>query len=109
MITVFKLLLSASLITASSWLAGKNPRLAGWLMAMPLSSMIALLFAQAEFQENSRSVAFAKSIFFSVPLSLLFFVPFLFADKLKLGFGLLYGIGVFLLSLGYLIHRWILG
>ncbi|NDD91270.1 hypothetical protein EBZ37_04210 [bacterium] len=103
-----KLALSATVIASASWLAGKNPRLAGWIIALPISSMLALLFAQAEHRDPARSIAFAKSILVSVPLSLTFFVPFLFADRLKLGFLGLYLSGVALLSLSYLVQRWVL-
>jgi hypothetical protein len=108
MLPLLKLAIAASVITGSSWLVGKNPKLAGWIIALPISSMISLLFAQAEHRDTGKSVEFAKSILVSVPLSLLFFVPFVFAEKLKLGFGGLYGSGVVLLTLGYFIQRWVM-
>lgn len=108
MLPLLKLIVAAVVITSSSWLAGKNPKLAGWIIALPISSMIALLFAQAEHRDTGRSVEFARSILVSVPLSLLFFVPFLFADRLKLGFFGLYGSGVALLTFGYWVQRWVM-
>lgn len=108
MTQILKIAIAVLTITGSSWLAGRNPRLAGWIIALPISSMLALLFTQAEFQDESKTVAFAKSILISVPLSLLFFVPFLLADRLKLGFYGLYGSGLALLSVGYLFQRWLL-
>ena len=104
-----KLLISAGLISGSSWLMGKNPRLAGFLLALPISTLIALAFGQIEFSDTPRSVEFAKSVFAGVPLSLLFFVPFLFAGQLNWGFWGLYGSGVALLGVGYLIHSLVLG
>ena len=105
---VFKIALSAIIIAITSWIAGKNPRVAGWIIALPISSMLALLFAQAEHRDAEKSIAFAKSILISVPLSLTFFVPFLFADRLKIGFFGLYFLGVALLTGSYLIQRWLL-
>jgi hypothetical protein len=108
MLPLVKLLIAASVITGSSWLAGRNPKLAGWIIALPISSMIALLFAQAEHRDTGKSVEFARSILVSVPLSLVFFVPFLLADKLKFGFAGLYGSGVALLTIAYFVQRWVM-
>ena len=104
-----KLLISASVITGTSWLMGKSPKLAGFLLALPISTLIALAFGQLEFSDTQKSVEFAKSVFLSVPLSLLFFVPFLFADRLNWGFWGLYASGVALLGVGYLIHTAVFG
>lgn len=106
---IAKLVISASVISGTSWLMGKNPRLAGFLLALPISTLIALAFGQLEFSDSQKSVEFAKSVFLSVPLSLLFFVPFLFADRLGLGFWGLYIAGIALLGAGYLIHTSVFG
>ncbi len=108
MLPLLKIAISVSVITGSSWLAGRNPRLAGWIIALPISSMIALLFTQAEHRDSAKSVEFARSILVSVPLSLTFFIPFLLADRLRLGFGALYASGVALLTAAYFIHRWVM-
>jgi hypothetical protein len=76
------------------------------LLALPLSSLIALAFSYAEHQDPTKSVAFAQSIFVGVPVSLLFFLPFLLADRLRLPFPVLYGLGLLLLGMGYFLHRW---
>lgn len=104
-----KTLLAGTVIAFSSWLAGKQPRLAGFILALPIASMLALAFNQTEYGDSQKSVAFAKSIVFAVPLSLLFFVPFLFADKLQWPFWGLYLAGFFLLGAGYGIHILLLG
>lgn len=103
--SIVKLFVAAGVISFSAWLAGKKPALAGFIIALPLSSLIALVFTQVEFQDPTKSVQFAKSIFVSVPLSLMFFLPFLFADWLKFSFWQLYLCGVGCLTLGYGIHR----
>lgn len=105
MIFMLKTIVAAALISFCSWLSSRKPELAGFLVALPLSSIIALSFSYAEFQDSNQSVAFAKGIFVGIPVSLLFFVPFLFADKLKLNFIFCFLSGLFLLSLGYLIHK----
>lgn len=75
------------LIACASWLAGRKPVLAGFIIALPLTSMIAILFSYAEYRDMDKINAFARSIFVVVPLSLTFFVPFLLNKWLKLNFG----------------------
>jgi hypothetical protein len=65
---ILKVVIAGSVISFSSWLAGQRPALAGFVMALPISSLIALIFTQAQFQDAAKSVAFARSIFYSVPL-----------------------------------------
>lgn len=105
---IAKLFISAGLISFTSWLASRQPKLAGFLLALPISSMLALLLFQAEYHDSEKAAAFAKSIFFAVPLSLLFFVPFLFVDRLKWPFGVMYLSGVGLLAIGYAIHSMVM-
>jgi hypothetical protein len=104
-----KLFISAGLITGTSWLMGKNPKLAGFLLALPISTLIALAFGQLEFADSQKSVEFAQSVFAAVPLSLLFFVPFLFAQRLNWPFWGLYAAGIALLGFGYIAHTLLLG
>lgn len=96
-----KIIISALLISFASWLSGKSPRAAGMVIALPLTSMIVLAMSYAEYRDPARTAEFARNILISIPLSLLFFVPFLFAEKLKWGFPALYASGVALLVLGY--------
>lgn len=99
-----KVLLAAILISFVSWLSSKKTGLAGFLTALPLTTLIALAFGQLEWQNSAQSVEFAKNIFIAVPLSLLFFIPFLFSEKFNLGFWTCYGSGLAFLGLGYIIH-----
>jgi uncharacterized membrane protein YczE len=74
--SVAKIFIACVIISFSTWLAGQRPGLAGFILALPISSMIALFLNRLEFQDSNKSVTFAKSIFFAVPLSLTFFIPF---------------------------------
>jgi len=101
---VLKILLSASIIAGISWYAGKNPPLAGFLIAFPIVSVLAISFSYFQYRDMEKINQFASSIVVSIPLSLLFFVPFIlnrwmkwaFIPSILLGFGLIF--------LGYLIH-----
>ena len=111
--TVFKILFSACLIAFSSWLAGKRPELAGFIIALPLMTLLVLPFNFAEYQDPENTVTFAKSILVAVPLSLTFFIPFLLADKIMAfapegyGFWVIYGSGLLCLTGAYFIHQWV--
>ncbi|MDE1152291.1 MAG: hypothetical protein PW788_07125 [Micavibrio sp.] len=105
---IVKIAISAVVIAFASWLSNKRPDLAGFIIALPLSSLLVLAFSYAEYNNAEASVNFAKSILVAVPLSLLFFVPFLFAKELKLGFWALYGIGFLLLVAGYFAQTYIM-
>ena len=78
-----KALIAGVVVAFSSWLAGKKPELAGFIIALPLTTLLALAFTQIEHQTPENSVRFAQSIFVAIPLSLLFFIPFLAATKLQ--------------------------
>ena len=107
MIFVAKILLAALLISFASWLAGKRPELAGFIIALPLSTMLALAFTYGEFRDPEASVTFAKSVFLAVPLSMTFFVPFLLADRLNWSFPAYYLSGIALLTAAYFAHRFL--
>lgn len=103
-----KIFISAGVIAFASWLSDKRPELAGFIMALPIATLLALAFSFVEFKDAAATVRFAKSVFVAVPLSLLFFVPFLLAEKLQLPFWGLYTAGIALLATGYFIHLFIM-
>lgn len=105
---VFKTVFAAGIVAFSSWLSGKKPELAGFIIALPLLSLMVLPFSYAEYKDPAAAVKFAQSIFAGVPLSLLFFVPFLLATRLHWNFWALYGSGILLLAAGYFMHRWVM-
>ena len=101
---VFKILLSASIIAGISWYAGKNPPLAGFLIALPIISILAISFSYFQYRDIEKINQFASSILVSIPLSLLFFVPFILNRWLKWSFFPVILSGLILLFMGYLIH-----
>lgn len=103
-----KIIASAIIISFVSWLSGKKTGLAGFLTALPLTTLIALAFSQFEWRDSAQSVEYAKSIFIAVPISLTFFIPFLFAQKFDLGFWSCYILGIIFLGCGYFAHQLII-
>ena len=103
-----KIFIAATVISFASWLSDKKPELAGFIIALPIASLLALAFSYLENKNDSSSIVFAKSILIGVPASWLFFIPFFFADKLGENFWLCYGLGVCLLVAGFFLHRFII-
>ena len=104
---VLKIITAAVVIAFASWLAGRKPALAGFIIALPLASLLALGFAHLEHGQSERSILFARSILIGVPVSYLFFVPFFLPQRWGVDFWLLYGSGVLLLAGGFFLHRWL--
>lgn len=109
MIMWIKMGIAAAVIGFSSWLSGKRPELAGFIIALPITSLVALAFSYLEHKNAEASITFAKSILIGVPVSWLFFVPFFFADRLGGHFWLCYAIGLALLVVSFLLHRYLVG
>ena len=109
MFFLLKVFLSALIISFCSWLSKQYPKLAGFIIALPITTLLSLLFSRIEVTNPQKSVLFAKSVFVAVPVTLLFFIPFLLAEKLHLNFWSCYLSGLILLFLGYWLHRYIVG
>lgn len=105
---ILKVITAAIVIAFASWLAGKKPELAGFIVALPIASLLALVFSYLEHRDAEASITFARSILVGIPVSYLFFLPFFFADKLGNSFWLSYLTGLALLVVGFFIHRYIM-
>ena len=77
LVTLAKFLLTASVIVFASWLSQKRPDLAGFIIALPLASLLALARAHLQHGGAEKSIAFGQSIFLAVPVP----PPFLFLVK----------------------------
>jgi len=107
MVFIAKILLAALVIAFASWLSGKKPELSGFIIALPIASIIAIAFSYLEHKNTENTVIFAKSILIGVPVSYLFFVPFFFAKNLSMNFWIIYGSGIILLIIGYFVHKYL--
>lgn len=108
MFFIIKIVISACLIAFASWLAGKKPILAGFIIALPLTSLLGILFAYVEHHDMEKINQFATSIVVAVPLSLVFFIPFLANKWLKMNFALSFFTGIVLLAGAYVVHTTLL-
>ena len=62
MIFALKALLAGLIIAFSSWLAGQNPRMAGFIIALPMASLIAIAFVYFEHNSVEKTVLYANII-----------------------------------------------
>ena len=108
MVFLLKAAIAGTLIALASWLSEKRPELAGFIIALPLTSIIALTISQIQTQNSENSILFAKSIIIGVPISYLFFLPFFLQTVAKFGFWAALIVGLVLLAIGYFIHQYLL-
>ena len=71
-----KTIISALIISLSTTLAKKNPSLGGLILALPIVSIIAFAILGYEGTDPNVLKIYAKSTLVLVPISLVFFVPF---------------------------------
>jgi hypothetical protein len=96
---------SATVIGFASWLSGRFPTSAGFIVALPLATMLVLPMSYLEHGSAESSILMARSIFVAIPVSLAFFLPFLLAGRLGLTFWQAYALGCTALPLGFFLHR----
>ena len=77
----FNLFISAVTISFASWLSGRFPTAAGFVVALPLATMLVLPLSYNEHGNAENTILLAKSILVAIPISLAFFVPFLLSGR----------------------------
>ena len=102
---VFNMLLAASVVGVASWLSRRFPITAGFIVALPLNTLLVLPLSYMQHGEAGNTMVLAKSIFTAVPVIMAFFLPFLFAGKLGLSFWQAYGLACLTLCVGFFVHR----
>ncbi len=102
---VLNVIFTSALISLVLWIAKANPKLGGFVLSLPTSTLIALAFSKIQNGDEGNTIEFAKSIFVGIPATLLFFVPFLLAEKFKMSFWTSYVCGILLLSVSYVLHK----
>lgn len=102
-----KVILSGFVIAFVSWLAGRKPVLAGFIVALPLISILSLLWSYLEYKDMGKINEFAAAILVGIPLSLTFFIPFVLNRWIHLNFWWTYASALGCLTLAYFLHRFI--
>lgn len=97
--------LTAIVVGLAAWLSDRWPGKAGFLVSLPLSTMLVLPLAHRQGGDIENTAAFARSILIAVPITLTFLVPFALAPRWGLSFGKAYAIGLAFLAAGFLVHH----
>jgi hypothetical protein len=103
MVLVLNTLISAIVIGVVAWVSRRYPDTAGVVVALPLATMLVLPLAYLQHRDADSTFEMAKSILVALPITLLFFVPFLMRERFS--FWGAYALGCALLPVGYLVHR----
>jgi len=103
MLVVLNTIVSALVIGAAAWLSRRYPVTAGFLIALPLATLLALPLAYLQHRDAGSAFEMARSILVALPITVLFFVPFLMRDRFS--FWGAYALGCALLPVGYFVHR----
>jgi hypothetical protein len=99
------MLIAALVVSLASWLSGRFPVTAGFIVALPLNTLLVLPLAYLQHGNAGNTVVLAKSIFTAVPVTLAFFIPFLLAERLRLSFWQAYALACLTLCVGFFAHR----
>lgn len=103
MLIALNTLVSALVIGVAAWLSRRYPNTAGFLIALPLATMLVLPLAYLQHRDAASVFDMARSILVALPITLLFFIPFLLRDRFS--FWGAYALGCALLPVGYFVHR----
>lgn len=103
-----KILVSAVVIAIATEAAKRQPFWGALIIALPLTSILAMSWLYAETRDNAQLTRFARDIFVLVPVSLVFFLPFLLEGKTQAGFLANMALGLGLLAAAVLLLRRIL-
>jgi hypothetical protein len=105
---VLNVVLSAVVIAVAAWLSGRFPRAAGFLVSLPLATMLVLPMAYLQHQDTEKTIAFAKSILIAVPIIMLFLLPFIVAFRHGWSFWASYTVACAWLLPAFFLHRFLL-
>lgn len=95
-----KIFLSTTILWAAAETAKRSTFWGALVVALPLTSMLAMLWLYWDTGDSAKVAEFARNIFYLVPPSLLFFLPFLLEPRSHWPFWLNFATGLVLLALG---------
>lgn len=90
---LIKLGLTLTVILASAEVAKRSPNLGAFIVVLPLVSILSMTWLYWDTRDAAKVSAFAREIFYLVPFSLLFFLPFLFEQRTHWPYWLNFSLG----------------
>lgn len=103
-----KVALSVIVLLAAVEVAKRSAFWGALIVAMPLTSMLAIAWLYWDTRDALKVSEFARDIFYLVPPSLLFFVPFLLAPRTHWPFWLNFAAGVLAMAGGTLAVKYLI-
>jgi hypothetical protein len=97
-VIVLKIALSVAVLLAAVELAKRDTFLGALVIVLPLTSMLAIVLLYNDTGDAARVSRYAREIFYLVPVSLLFFLPFLFEPRTHLPFWGNFAAGIVLMA-----------
>lgn len=101
---LFKLLVSALLIALLSELAKRLPVLSGLLTAMPITTLLVLIWLYVERKETRFLYDFSLAVFWGIFPTLFFFLAMIYGFKKGMPFFASLGLGFLLWALAAMVH-----
>ena len=100
-------IISAVVISLAAWLADAYPRLAGFVVALPLATLLVLPMAHAQNRDTQQMQQLALSVLVAVPVVMFFLVTFVLALRHGLSFWASYALACLWLVPGFFLHKWL--
>ncbi len=103
-----KLMVSLAVLAGAAEVAKRSSFAGAAIIALPLTSMLSMVWLYWDTRDAARVSEFARDIFFLVPASLAFFLPFLVESRTHWAFWQNFALGVVLAVLGIAFTRYML-
>ena len=98
---LIKLCITLAVILASAEVAKRSPTLGAFIVVLPLVSILSMTWLYWDTRDAAKVSAFAREIFYLVPLSLLLFLPFLFEQRTHWPYWLNFSLGFLAMGLAF--------
>ncbi|NJD05543.1 MAG: hypothetical protein FIA97_03465 [Methylococcaceae bacterium] len=95
---LLKLIVTAAIIVAAAELAKRSLWLGALLVSLPLVSILSMTWLYLDSRDSERVGAYAREILYLVPLSLVFFLPFVAEPRTHWPYWVNLGCGLALLA-----------
>ena len=105
---VVKVAVSALIIAGVSELAKRMPSLGGLIAAMPLTTLLALIWLYAETGDYQLAYTFTRSVLFAIIPTIFFFISALYLFKRGTSFVTILLVSFVIFLGAALVHQWFL-
>lgn len=102
---VVKIFITAFIITAITEISKKSVTIGGLVAAMPILTILALLWFYYEKKDNMFMAGFTKSVLAGFPMTIMFFLPTIYLFKKGYNFWLVLFVGILFLAIGAYIQQ----